>query len=142
MNELHQERDRLPRTIILVIIVSGVVTTAVGVFVAWAITQSGPLPRPAADLREREEVNELELRSFDEESAATEQWYRDGERLARYGWVDRSQGLVHLPIETAMELYLAGRPGTGGVPERTAERPDPGELEEDQNGQEGQEPQP
>lgn len=27
-------------------------------------------------------------------------------RLARYGWVDRSAGVVHVPIERAMDLYL------------------------------------
>jgi hypothetical protein len=28
------------------------------------------------------------------------------ERLREYGWVDRAQGLVHIPIERAKQLYL------------------------------------
>jgi hypothetical protein len=36
-------------------------------------------------------------------------------RLSSYGWVDRRQGIVHLPIERAMELLLEH-----GVPAREA----------------------
>ena len=28
-------------------------------------------------------------------------------RLARWGWIDRKQGLVHMPIETAMEKTVS-----------------------------------
>jgi hypothetical protein len=40
------------------------------------------------------------------------------ERLRSYGWVDRRQGVVHLPIERAMELVAEGaRPAPGeGAP--------------------------
>jgi hypothetical protein len=31
------------------------------------------------------------------------------EQLSSYGWVDRPRGVIHLPIERAMELFLAGR---------------------------------
>ena len=33
-------------------------------------------------------------------------------RLATYGWVDQTQGKVHIPVERAIELY-ARRSGTG-----------------------------
>jgi hypothetical protein len=29
------------------------------------------------------------------------------ERLQTYGWVDRTRGIVHIPIEVAMQLYIA-----------------------------------
>lgn len=36
------------------------------------------------------------------------------ERLRSYGWVDRRQGVVHIPVERAMELVAAGaRPAPG-----------------------------
>jgi hypothetical protein len=42
------------------------------------------------------------------------------ERLRSYGWVDRRQGIVHIPIERAMELVAGGaRPAPGGAPEPT-----------------------
>ena len=28
-------------------------------------------------------------------------------RLSRYGWVDRKQQRVHIPIQVAMELYVS-----------------------------------
>jgi hypothetical protein len=31
---------------------------------------------------------------------------RQRARLQRYGWVDRAHGLIHIPIERAMELTL------------------------------------
>jgi hypothetical protein len=40
------------------------------------------------------------------------------ERLRTYGWVDRRQGVVHLPIDRAMELVVEGvRPAPGPAPE-------------------------
>jgi hypothetical protein len=33
------------------------------------------------------------------------------ERLREYGWVDRAQGLVHIPIERAKRLYLERKAG-------------------------------
>lgn len=41
----------------------------------------------------------------------------DARRLASYGWVDREEGIAHLPIERAMDLILEeglpAREGTG-----------------------------
>lgn len=38
----------------------------------------------------------------------------DEERLAGYGWVDREQGVVHIPIERAMDL-VAAKAGNAGA---------------------------
>ena len=53
-------------------------------------------------------------RPFQEPTAA-ERWARaDREKLAGYGWVDRSRGVVHIPVDVAARLYLqkhaAGEP--------------------------------
>jgi hypothetical protein len=39
-------------------------------------------------------------------------------RLESYGWIDRSQGIVHIPIERAMDLYAShpARERDGGSP--------------------------
>ena len=34
---------------------------------------------------------------------------RDRETLNSYGWVDREKGVVRIPADRAMELWLAGR---------------------------------
>jgi hypothetical protein len=40
------------------------------------------------------------------------------ERLRSYGWVDPRQGVVHIPVDRAMELIAEGaRPAPGGAPE-------------------------
>lgn len=36
---------------------------------------------------------------------------REAARLSSYGWVDRQTGVVHIPIERAMELLVARRGG-------------------------------
>jgi len=41
-------------------------------------------------------------------------------RLASYGWIDREAGLVHVPIERALELVAAE-----GLPERGAQAESP-----------------
>lgn len=50
-----------------------------------------PNPPPAIDLGETRRAWEAPMR----------------ERLATYGWVDREAGLVHVPVERAVELVLA-----------------------------------
>jgi hypothetical protein len=56
---------------------------------------------------------------------------REGEQLHQYGWVNRQQGVTHIPIERAMEL-LAQR----GLPSRQAQPQQmPGNL--DPSGGEG-----
>ena len=44
---------------------------------------------------------------------------RRREKLGRYGWVDRDKGIVHLPIDRAMELVVQGvraAPAAGAPP--------------------------
>ncbi len=55
------------------------------------------------------QVAALELKGFGTPAKVE----RDRERLRSFGWVDREQRRVHVPIEVAMDLYLA----------RTRERP-------------------
>jgi hypothetical protein len=73
---------------------------------------SGRLP-PAPRLEVRGERYWRDFRSAEEQ------------RLATYGWMDRSMGAVHLPIERAIDL-IAERgvgplpPGPATVPEKSA----------------------
>jgi hypothetical protein len=75
-----QERDRIPSAKIIVIGVSSIVIFAVGVWIAaWML------------------------------SARTQKFLPHGPgplRLSSYGWVDRAQGRVHIPIERAMKMVV------------------------------------
>ncbi len=62
--------------------------------------------QPRLETDERQEINDFRL--------------REDQRLSSYGWIDQASGVVHIPIERAMEL-VAQR----GLPTRmqTAETP-------------------
>ena len=70
---------------------------------------------PLADTRERPAAPPLQVTPS---SDLTQMRAREEALLNSYGWVDRQEGLVRIPIERAMEI-LAGRglgtqPGGGG----------------------------
>ena len=60
---------------------------------------------PLADTREVPKAPQLQVTPS---SDLTQLRAREQARLDSYGWVDRPEGLVHIPIERAMEI-LAGR---------------------------------
>jgi hypothetical protein len=67
-------------------------------------------PEPRLDTDERSEINDFRL--------------REEEQLNSYGWVDQPAGVVHIPIERAMQLVLARglrvRPESEATPARVA----------------------
>lgn len=52
-------------------------------------------------------INMLIQPLFDLETAAYEQHHRERLRLSSYGWADRESGMIHIPVERAMEELLA-----------------------------------
>jgi hypothetical protein len=66
-------------------------------------------PEPRLETDERSEINDFRL--------------REEEQLNSYGWVDQPAGVVHIPIERAMQLVvargLAVRPEQKAVPAST-----------------------
>lgn len=96
----------------------GLATTAL---LMWSFSQSRPLNRveplgiiaaPNAKPLERFPAPYLDTDDSHGQSTALrqEQW----EKLNSYGWVDRSNGVVRIPIERAMGLILKA-----GLPTRT-----------------------
>lgn len=63
-------------------------------------------PEPRLETDERSEINDFRL--------------REEEQLNSYGWVDQPAGVVHIPIERAMQLLvargLAVRPESAATP--------------------------
>ncbi|MGE0871871.1 MAG: hypothetical protein AB7P03_25160 [Kofleriaceae bacterium] len=104
MIDIHQEPDRVPRRPLMVSFVAVLVAIAacVGVTVLLIGRQLGRLSydgsMPAAQID-----TELYTREAEGEQAR-----RAAHRqLSRWGWIDRRAGTIHVPLDVAIELYLA-----------------------------------
>ena len=90
---------------------SAVVVFAIATFVVWRyldmrekfLQPAGPAVIPALD---KPEVGIVDQVPFD--VTRTVQKYRNEqiERLSSWGWMDRKQGTIHMPIDRAMDLVL------------------------------------
>jgi hypothetical protein len=123
-----QQPDVVPGRAIAAVIAAAMVATAVGVAIAWGLADCGrgagsgvaepgaPDRAPARPARMPSEVSAVETTLFDERAqgledrAAAEAW------LSSYGWVDRERGIVHIPIDAAIDLYLRRRAASGEAP--------------------------
>lgn len=50
---------------------------------------------------------------------------REAQRLATYGWIDRRHGIVHIPIDRAMELVAQGQRPAPVQPPSTPQQTQP-----------------
>lgn len=115
--KVAQEEDLVPGKRVMAVLVAVLVITAGGVLTAWLIADCrgkalGPEPvaTPLEGMqRIPEDINGMELVLFDEPAPAYVQRARQEPRLRAYGWVSREAGVVHIPIERAMELYVRQR---------------------------------
>lgn len=122
--KVTQEEDRVSGKGVLVAAAVLVGATIIGVLAAYLITDCStaelaraprpvlyldPLPRavPAAVPGQvPEDVNQIEQVLFRERAPGLEERAQAKELLRGYGWVDRDAGLVRIPIDRAMELYV------------------------------------
>ena len=49
----------------------------------------------------------LDTELFQDQTEAERAKVAAAERLKQYGWVDRARGIIHIPIDVAIEQYLA-----------------------------------
>jgi hypothetical protein len=112
--ELSQEEDDVPASKVLLAIAVTLLISAV--LVVWAVsaaagneTEVRPSrafperwlgPRHMVALVREDVFGEQRGRSFNARQRAA---------LEGYGWVDPARGLVHVPIERAIDLLLSGR---------------------------------
>lgn len=75
---------------------------------AWRrrLLPQGPPPLPAEVGRPK--IGLLDQQPFETARTGEEWAAAERRRLESYGWVDRQAGLVHVPIEQAMERVLRG----------------------------------
>lgn len=123
--KVTQEGDHVPGGRVIAVTIGLIVAIAIGVLAAWLVEACraqeleadrdqdmflGPVPGvrpgPAAEQRIPAEVHGMELGLFDDYAPGLTQRTRARQRLESYGWVDREAGLVRIPVERAMELYL------------------------------------
>jgi hypothetical protein len=112
--EPHERTDASPR---LVGLIAAAVALGIGLsfLTAWAIFAAGS--RAGAPALGGEG---LFAHGPAERTSIEEEWPKIAEEnrqhLATYGWVDRSSGIVRIPIEQAMERVAAAPAGTRGTP--------------------------
>jgi hypothetical protein len=108
---LPPEPDRIPWGMVSVVTVVTLVVFLVGV--AWAtgilVAQTGwvrPVLDPVPAGIGQATVGIVDQRIFEQELRAEQLMQEQRRRLTGYGWVDRPQQLIHLPVERAMDLIL------------------------------------
>lgn len=82
-----------------------------------------PAPRPQGIFREANPP--APLLQVGGRQAMTEMRAREAELLGSYGWVDRGQGVVHIPIEQAIDQYLSKQVVKSPAPAATPAAPAP-----------------
>ena len=112
--------DRLPYARIVLVLFATLAVFGVAVLLMrWEqVASEGPkphLPPPALGQLELSGVNQA---LFPMDPRASKSREQQVERLHSYGWVDRDAGVAHLPIDAAMDLYVAQHAGAqdGGAP--------------------------
>lgn len=113
MKHPAQENDVVPGRKIGLVGIGIIVATVVCALVAWGLGRNalsagarvlGVPPNPAA----------IENAPYIVEAQGLALTKRSEAYLASYGWVDRDRGIVHIPIDVAMQLYLARHAPTAG----------------------------
>lgn len=106
MIPIQQEPDRVPRGLVRVaalVVVVGIVAS-IGATLLIGRGSLGEVVR----VETRAPAN-IETIPFGLETEAELRIRLARQRLARYGWVDRQRGIVHIPIEHAIDRYLEER---------------------------------
>lgn len=114
--QVRQEEDRLPSGIIVAVIAAVLLLSALGAAFAYFMLRGDEIRlRPSGRFAERDlpppsEMAHIEQTLFRAEAQGLELQATKRTVLERYGWVDRDQGTVRIPIQRAMELVLEGDP--------------------------------
>ena len=118
---VRSEEDRISTPMILAVGLASLVLFTVS---GWAVKvyfdarmKAAPaLPTPAEVGRSK--IGMVEQQPFDVAVRGSRDRAVRLERLRSYGWVDRSAGVAHIPVERAMELVQQGvRARTGPAPQ-------------------------
>lgn len=118
MSKLRQQADRVHARAIGGVMIGFLISTALGVAVAWGLescwsSELGRSRRTTAQVPP--EINAIETRPYSVEAQGIDDNQQAESWLSSYGWIDRKSRVVHIPIETAIDLYLDGRQQKGAA---------------------------
>jgi hypothetical protein len=104
-----QERDRVAGRSLTAIAVGGIVITIVSVFVAWLIMiAASPNPEQQASAAPPPSgLGTVERSLFEETQRGLDLGAAHRRALDDLRWADRDAGSVHVPIDRAIDLYVA-----------------------------------
>jgi hypothetical protein len=111
--EVRQEEDLLPGRALTLLAASAVLlAVALSAWAFFIMAGSERRLRPSGVFLERtlptpSEVSAIEQEPFTAQSPSVRQRRAAERQLSTYGWVDRERRLVHIPIERAIEHYVA-----------------------------------
>jgi hypothetical protein len=103
-----QEPDHVPGKIVVLVLGGAVLIASLAVAVeALMLAKAEPRGRLRSALpRETAAVGSIQQRTFDRRGVGTELKAAQLRHLTSYGWVDRDRGVVHVPIDRAMDLWI------------------------------------
>jgi hypothetical protein len=109
----HPEQEPDLQSVRIVLIIFAVLVALTILFSAWAAltvnTQTGRFfsPEPTGPDARLLEETPIQFDLFDAEGVGLQMKSRDRARLQRLGWLDRDRGIVHLPIDLAMQIQVS-----------------------------------
>ncbi len=123
---VRSEEDRISTGKIVAVGVGSLVIFFLASFVTAMYQQvrsgeHGPIPIPPEVGQSK--IGIVEQQQFDVAVRGERDRAARLERLGTYGWVDRSAGIVHLPIDVAMDLVAKGVRPTQAPAQREREVP-------------------
>jgi hypothetical protein len=122
---VRSEDDRIPSGPIVAVGIGALVIFFIGSFVTLSylrVKEGDRPPLPVPQELGQSKIGLVEQQLFESASRGRKDLEARRERLGSYGWVDRKAGVVHLPIERAMELSAQGaRPRPTPPPPSTRE---------------------
>ena len=106
------EDKNLPYRKIIAVGVASIIIFALGIVWSTALLQTatkemhpvGPPPIPPGV--DQYEVGIVNQRLFSLDQRAAEKRLQQMRRLNTYGWLDRQSGVVHVPIDVAMDMLV------------------------------------
>lgn len=111
-HKFQQELDRPAIGVSVIVLLSALVIFAIGVGIfAWIQKHDTGSVVSGAGNKATEvgkpEVGIVNQPLFDVDTRTTDRLSAQKKRLSGYGWVDRKSGVIHIPIERAMEMVAA-----------------------------------
>jgi hypothetical protein len=121
-----QEEDRVPPMWSLGLIIATVVMILVSIAWSWWLARRGSDDSPEAPrirsetLRQRSvqgpvTIGGIRQTPIGEDRPAENLKRRKLQELETYGWVDRDRGIVHIPIDRAMDDVIAAESRANGA---------------------------